>query len=151
MPEHQHERIERLETRVDRIEDKVAADLSKIYTKLDEMSIVISKAAVRAAKAECPNPGACVQLSHDLSHTVKLLTAQTERVERLELKILDFDKARVEADKQNVLALHEIQKQFHKIERDKAWVLGAWTVMALIGGIVGTVLTITISHFIGKL
>jgi hypothetical protein len=145
------DRIDKLETRVDRLEDRIATDITKIFEKLDALTNSVNVNALRAAKAECPNPGACVQLSNDLTHTVKLLTAQTERVERLELKMLEFDRARVESDKINILAMQGVKEEFHKIDKQRAWVLGVWSAIAFFASVIGAVLTVIISHYLDKL
>jgi uncharacterized protein (UPF0335 family) len=78
------ERINSLERRADRLEDKVDKTLGKIFEKLDELSGSVAKQA-------CPSPGACVSLSNELQHVVAAHNATMLRVERLELELIKLN------------------------------------------------------------
>lgn len=114
-----NDRIEKLEVRVDRLETSIANDLRRIFEKLETLG-------VSAAKNACPSPGACISLGNDLEHGMKLLTAVTLRVERLELQLI-------------------------ALNQQKAWIMGAWAVVAIIAAAIGSLGGIIIAHFIGKL
>lgn len=144
MPQPDNERIDRLEVRVDRLEDKIASDISKIFEKLHDLGESMAKGAIEAAKNYCPAPGSCLTLSDNLKHLIEAHNATMLRVERLELKMLEMDR-------ETMRSLHRIDGQFANIEKQKAWLLGAWSVVALGAAIVGTGLTIVVTHFLGKL
>jgi uncharacterized protein (UPF0335 family) len=114
-----NERIDKLEDRVDRLETSIANDLRRIFEKLEKLSI-------DGARTACPSPGACINLSNDLTHGMKLLTAVTLRVERLELQLI-------------------------ALNQQKAWIMGAWAVVAIIAAAIGSLGGIIIAHYIGKL
>jgi uncharacterized protein (UPF0335 family) len=78
------ERINSLERRADRLEDKVDKTLGKIFEKLDELSAIVAKQA-------CPSPGACVSLSNELQHVVAAHNATMLRVERLEIELIKLN------------------------------------------------------------
>lgn len=86
------ERTDRLETRVDRLEDQYREDIAAIHAKLDSVVAAINGALVSSAKHACPAPGACVGLSAELKATITAHNATMLRVERLELRILDIEK-----------------------------------------------------------
>lgn len=123
------ERIERLESRVDKIEDRISVNLQRISESLEELKI-------GAAKHACPSPGACITLSEKLQETFRAHTATMLRVERLELRILEIDKATF--------------TEFHKLEKQKMWILGAWSVIALVASFVGGIAVIAINIWLKK-
>ena len=86
------EQIERLESRVDRLEDQYRTDVTAIHAKLDTLVNSINAALVKSAKSECPSPGACIGLGLELKNQVIAHNATMLRVERLELRILDMEK-----------------------------------------------------------
>jgi len=131
-----NERIDKLEDRVTRLETSIEAKLNQIFEKLNTLT-------VEGVKNACPSPGACLQLSHELTHAVKYLEATTQRTERLELKILEMERTAVEDAKKTT-------ETFHKIEVQKAWVLGAWSVIAFFAAIVGALITILINYYLRK-
>ena len=122
-------RIERLERRVDKIEDLINVQLQRIFEAINALT-------VEGVKNACPSPGACVNLTKELAHSIKAHDATMMRVERIELKMIDIDR--------------EMVDKFHKIETQKAWVLGAWSVIAFCAAIVGALATILISHYLPK-
>lgn len=120
-------RIDRLEERVDRLEATIASDIRHIRERLEALTLTSSKQA-------CPSPGACVTLGDQLKHVIESHNATMLRVERLELKILDMDRA--------------VITQFNKIEVQKAWVLGAWSVVAFLSAIVGAAVPLVFNLFV---
>jgi hypothetical protein len=132
--EERSDRVERLEKRVDKIEDLVAANLQRIFEALEELKID----GVRNA---CPSPGACLQLSHDLTSAIKYLDATTQRVERLELKILDLEREKMRETQR-------VQEEFHKLNVQKAWILGVWSAVAFFASVIGAGITIWINHLL---
>lgn len=121
------DRIDRLENRVDRLETSISADLRRIFEKLEILAIDTTKHA-------CPAPGSCVGLSSKLQDAITAHNATMLRVERLELKILECERATM--------------GEFHKLEKQKMWVMGAWSVISIISAIIGTLATIIISHYL---
>lgn len=115
----QDDRIEKLEDRVDRLETSIAADLRRIFEKLEVLS-------VENAKNACPKPGACINLGNDLEHLLKAHNATMLRVERLEIQLIALNQA-------------------------KAWIMGAWAVVAIIAAAIGSLGGIVIAHYIGKI
>jgi hypothetical protein len=65
-------------------------------------------------------------------------------VERFELKLLDFERAAVAESR-------KVDAEFAKLEKQKAWILGAWSAIAFCSSIIGAVLTVVVSHFVDKL
>ncbi len=128
------DRMDRLETRVDKIEEKMDDVIRRIFEKLEQLSL-------NSVKNACPNPGACVGLSDELKHVIAAHDSTMRRVERFELKILEIERAAIEESR-------EVERQFHKLERQKAWVLGAWSVVAFLAAIIGTVATIVINKYL---
>ena len=118
-PESTH-RIEALETRVERIEDTTRTDIVAIHNKLDGLATLLNQALVAGAKQACPSPGACINLARDLEHAMKILNANTLRVERLELELI-------------------------KLNQQKAWVTGAWAAVVLIASALGGIASLLIS------
>lgn len=145
------ERIDRLEERVDRLEvgtnaaiqkmtDGIDSKLAKIFEKLDTL-------ALDGVRHACPSPGACIGLSQELTHAVKYLDANTKRVERLELEILKIE--RNSSERISTLE-SDTNRGFHKIEVQKAWVFGAWSVVAFLAAVVGAIGTILANYYLGK-
>jgi hypothetical protein len=124
-----NERIDKIETRVDRLESAFESKLDAIFAKLNTL-------AIDTVRNACPKPGACIGLSNDLEHAVRALNASLLRVERLELKILEVDRMCVSG--------------FHKIETQKAWILGAWSVVAFCASALGAIATILVNYYISK-
>lgn len=85
------ERTERLENRVDRLEDAYKADIVAIHAKLDALVTSVNSFVVRSVKNECPTPGACVGLAENLKNTIIAHNSTMLRVERLELRILAIE------------------------------------------------------------
>ncbi len=123
------ERIERLESRVDKIEDRISVNLQRIFESLEELKI-------GAAKHACPAPGSCITLGEKLQETFRAHTATMLRVERLELRILEMDRSTT--------------NEFHKLEKQKMWILGAWSVIALAASVVGGVAVIAVNIWLKK-
>ncbi len=113
------DRIEKLEDRVDRLETSIAADLRRIFEKLETLSI-------EGAKNACPKPGACLNLGNDLEHLLRAHNATMLRVERLEIQLI-------------------------ALNQQKAWIMGAWAVVAIIAAAIGSLGGIFVAHYIGKL
>jgi hypothetical protein len=86
------ERTDKLEQRVDRLEDAYKADVSAIHTKLDALVTAVNNHMVTAVKRECPSPGACIGLSENLKGQITAHNATMLRVERLELRMMDLEK-----------------------------------------------------------
>ena len=86
------ERTEKLEIRVDRLEDQYRGDVTALHLKIDALVTAVNASTLRASKNECPSPGACVALSSELKNTIMAHTSTMLRVERLELRILDIEK-----------------------------------------------------------
>ena len=86
------EQIDLLEERVTRLEEQTRNDIVLIHTKLDKLLAAINDAAISSAKHSCPSPGACIGLGADLRNQVVLLNANTLRVERLELRMMELEK-----------------------------------------------------------
>ena len=123
------ERIERLEVRVDKIEDRINVNLQRIFEALEELK-------VGAAKHACPSPGACIGLGDKLQETIKHHHATMLRVERLELKMIDMDRSTL--------------TEFHKLEKQKMWLLGAWSVIAFCAAVIGAIIPIAINFYLKK-
>ena len=136
-PQSDEDRIDRLEKRVDKIEDSIDENLAKIFQALEELK-------VSGVKNACPAPGACVGLSSELQHAITAHNATMLRVERLELRILDAEKLAIQESR-------KVEREFAKLEKQKAWVLGAWSVIALCAAIVGTLITLLTTYLLNKL
>lgn len=126
----QDDRIDKLEARVDRIEAAFDQKLDAIYEKVNALTVA-------SVKQACPSPGACVQLGRDLETSMKFLTACTERVERLELKLIEVDRYAI--------------TEFHKLEKTKAWLIGVWSGIAFVSSIIGAGLAILVNYILSKL
>jgi hypothetical protein len=122
-------RITQLEVRADKLENSIDAKLALIFDKLNALTLD----TVRNA---CPSPGACVGLGKELEHAITAHNATMLRVERLELKIMEVDRRALEG--------------FHKLETQKAWVLGAWSVIAFCAAIIGALATILVNYYLRK-
>lgn len=120
------------EDRIERYEDRV----TRIEAKLDQIFAMMNSLSIAGVKNACPSPGACTGLSKELEHVIIAHNATMLRVERAELKTLEIERMMV--------------SQFHKIEKQKAWVLGAWSVVAFCAAIVGAIGTIAINHMLKK-
>jgi hypothetical protein len=110
------DRIGRLEDRVSKLEAGIAADIKDIREKINAM-------AVRNAKQECPEPGACIGLGRELSHAVTAMNSTLLRVERLELRI-------------------------YELEKNKQWVMGAKWGLAVAAASCGSLITMAINYFL---
>lgn len=130
-------RIERLENRVDKIEESINKHLQRIFESLEELR-------VHNAENKCPAPGMCVALSKELQNAITAHNATMLRVERLELDILKVEKL-VQAESRTV------ERQFSKLETQKAWLLGAWSVVAFLASIVGAVAVVALKYVFDKL
>jgi hypothetical protein len=89
------ERIERLEARVDRIEDHLGTEVATILAKIDALGAVINNHLIAAAKSSanlCPSPGSCLLLAKDLQHTIAAHDLTMRRVIELENRILIIEK-----------------------------------------------------------
>jgi hypothetical protein len=138
------DRTAKLEARVDRLEDQYREDVVNIHAKIDSLVTAVNNVLVRTAKAECPAPGSCISLTKELQHVIAAHDATMMRVERFELKLLDFERAAVAESR-------KVDAEFAKLEKQKAWILGAWSAIAFCSSIIGAVLTVVVSHFVGKL
>lgn len=118
MTAEQSDRIDRIEVRVDRMEQRHEATLQKIFDKIESLTLVVTKQT-------CPSPGACVSLADKLEHALAGHNATMLRVERLELELI-------------------------KLNQQKAWILGCWSTIAFLGGILGSIGTYIVSKFITK-
>lgn len=130
------DRIERLENRVDKIEDRINVNLQKIMEALEELRVA-------SVKGACPAPGACVGLGKELEHAITSHNATMLRVERLELKLLEMERMAM-------MESRRVENQFHKIDTQKAWVLGAWSVVALAASIVGALSVAVLNYYLKK-
>jgi hypothetical protein len=86
------QQIEKLEIRVDRLEESYKSDIVAIHSKLDGLTTLLNQSLVSNAKHACPSPGACIILGEKLDSQSKLLNANVLRVERLELRMMDIEK-----------------------------------------------------------
>jgi hypothetical protein len=86
------ERIERLETRVDRIEDHHGEAMEKLSQKIDALGTVINNHLIAAAKAHCPSPGACLLLASDMKKVIIDHDKTLHKVLALEDRILTIEK-----------------------------------------------------------
>ena len=77
-------RFEQLEDRVTRLETQLAADIRRIFEKLEALT-------VSSVKGACPSPGACVQLGSELQHVIVAHNATMLRVERLEIQLIKLN------------------------------------------------------------
>jgi hypothetical protein len=84
MTTHDHDRIDTLESRMDRFETGVAQDIRNIFEKINTL-------ALASAKQACPDPGACVGLGRELHHMLAAHNATMLRVERLELELIKLN------------------------------------------------------------
>jgi hypothetical protein len=134
----QDDRIEKLEDRVTRLELSIESKLAMIFEKVNQLSL-------DSVKNACPSPGSCVTLSKELDHACVKFSKELEhaivshnatmlRVERMELKLLEIDRMTIAG--------------FHKIETQKAWVLGAWSVVAFFAAVIGAVGGIVVNHWL---
>jgi hypothetical protein len=116
-------RIDQLEKRVEKIEDTISVKLQHIFEALEEL------------RASGIGPG------KDLEHAITAHNSTMLRVERLELKILDMERQAVNESRAT-------ERQFAKIDRQKAWVLGAWSAVAFFASAFGAVVTIALKTWI---
>jgi hypothetical protein len=86
------ERIDRLESRVDKIEDHLSKEVEKFSMKIDALGAVINNHLIAAAKNHCPAPGSCVTLSSDLRHVIMSHDATMKKVLYLEGRILTIER-----------------------------------------------------------
>jgi hypothetical protein len=86
------ERIERLENRVDKIEDNLGNEVEKLSLKIDALGAVINNHLIASAKAHCPSPGACLVLANDLKSVVASNDHTMKKVIYLENRILEIEK-----------------------------------------------------------
>jgi hypothetical protein len=80
---------------------------------------------VLVTKQACPSPGACVGLGDKLQSAILAHNATMLRVERLELELI-------------------------KLNQQKAWLLGVWSAIAFIAGIIGSIGTLVVAKLLGK-
>lgn len=85
------ERTDRLETRVDRLEDQYREDVSAINSKIDLLVAAVNSSVVTSAKTACPSPGSCVTLSVELQNAIRAHNATMLRVERMELRMMTME------------------------------------------------------------
>lgn len=109
--------------RIDRIENRVDRMESKHEESLEKIFDKLNALTLVVTKQSCPSPGACVGLSDKLQSFIIAHNATMLRVERLELELI-------------------------KLNQQKAWVLGAWSGIAFIGGIIGSVITFLVTKFV---
>ena len=121
------DRIERLEDRVTRLETSIDSKLAQIFEKLNALTL-------DGVKNACPAPGACIGLGKELEHVLAAHNATMLRVERLELKMIEIERSTTAG--------------FHRIETQKAWILGAWSVVAFCAAIVGGIATIVANYYL---
>lgn len=119
------DRIEKLEARVDRLETSIDTKLAQIFDKLNALTLD----SVRNA---CPSPGACIGLGKELEHAIKAHNATMLRVERIDIKLI------------------ECEREFAKLERQKAWVIGAWSAVAFCSSVVGAILISLLNYYLKK-
>ena len=86
------ERIERLESRVDRIEDHLGNEVEKLSLKIDALGAVINNHLIAAAKAHCPAPGHCLILANDMKAITAAESAKMQRILVLEDRVLCLEK-----------------------------------------------------------
>jgi len=86
------EQIERLEGRVDRLEDLYRADIVAIHAKLDALVASVSASILDVSKTACPAPGSCLVLGESLKAVIAAHNATMLRVERLELRIMEIER-----------------------------------------------------------
>ena len=86
------ERIARLESCVDRIEDDLSKEMERLSVKIDALGACINNHLISAAKSHCPAPGSCVSLSSDLRHVILSHDSTMKKVIYLEGRILSIEK-----------------------------------------------------------
>ena len=112
--------------RIDKLEGRVDRLETSISEELKWIRKSIEEMKIAAVKTACPSPGACIGLGQELQHVIKAHNATMLRVERLEIQLI-------------------------AINQQKAWIMGAWAVVAIIASAIGALGGIVIAHFIGKL
>ena len=86
------ERIDRLENRVDRLEERTAEELKSIGIKIDGLLNVINRHMLDQVKSACPSPGACITLAADLKTTIIQHGETVKKMISLEHRILAIEK-----------------------------------------------------------
>jgi len=102
--------------RIDRIEHRVDRMETKHEEGLEKIYDKLNALTLAVTKQSCPSPGACIGLGEKLQQSIVAHNATMLRVERLELELI-------------------------KLNQQKAWVLGAWSGIAFVGGIIGSLIT----------
>lgn len=64
-----------LTTRVDRLENKIAEDIERIFAKLEALAISA------AARRDCPQPGLCIYLQTEIKKQDDRISAQDAKME----------------------------------------------------------------------
>jgi len=118
-------RIDRIEKRVDRLEDQYRADVKAIHEKLDTLAKLISDDMIEKAENACPAPGTCIGLKARLDAVTATQDASQVKLALLELEL-------------------------RKFERDRAYVLGGAAVITLVLTAVGVCVGMAWSWFLQK-
>jgi len=107
------------EARIDALEtrmDRFEDTVGQDIRRIFEKLDALTEASHRN---HCPTPGACITLSAELQHVLKAHNSTMLRVERLELELI-------------------------RLNQQKAWIVGAWTVIAFFASIVGAAITFVV-------
>jgi len=108
--------------RIDKLEHRVDRLETSIEAKLNAIFEKLNTLAVDTVRNACPAPGSCVKLGGDMEYLLKSHNATMLRVERLELQLIS-------------------------INQQKAWILGAWSVVAIIAAAIGSLGGIVLSNY----
>jgi chromosome segregation ATPase len=119
------ERIHRLENRVDKMEDSVAKNLQRIFEELQELRV------------------SSVGPSKELEYLLTAHNSTMLRVERFEIRLLDYERAAM-------AEARKTEREFAKLESQKAWLLGVWSVVAFLAAILGALLPVALNYLLRK-
>jgi hypothetical protein len=112
--------------RIDKIENRVDRLETSIAEELRRIFTKLESLALEHVQTKCPAPGACVGLGKELEHVIVAHNATMLRVERLEIQLI-------------------------ALNQQKAWIMGAWAVVAIVAAAIGSLGGIIIAHYIGKI
>lgn len=109
--------------RFNRFESAVRADLLALAAKTEALSLAAAKES-GAANVDATH------LTDKLGALITAHNATMLRVERLELRIMEVDRAAMLG--------------FHAIEKQKMWILGVWSVIAFLAAGLGALLPVVV-------